>query len=63
MSQSFNIVNKQNERERISIDENIHPVTNSTLQSFVDDIPFKFNPKYRTIIVVSLCYFTGKRFI
>jgi len=63
MSHSFNIVNKQNERERISIDETIHPMTNNTLQSFVDDIPFKFNPKYQTIIVVSLCCFTEKRFI
>jgi hypothetical protein len=63
MSQSFNIVNKPNEIERISIDDNIHPMTNNTLQSFLDDIPFKFNPKYQTIIVVSLCYFTEKRFI
>lgn len=38
-----------------STDENTHSITNGialSLQAFVDDIPFEFNPKYRTIIVV-----------
>jgi len=53
-------VNKQNQFGRyssISNDENNHSINNGTLfslQSFVDDIPFEFNPKYRTIFVVSL---------
>lgn len=39
----------------ISNDEYNHSINNgATLQSFVDDIPFEFNQKYRTIIVVSL---------
>jgi hypothetical protein len=57
MSQSSNSGNKQHQIGRyssISNDENNHSVNNATLQSFVDDIPFEFNPKYRTITVVSL---------
>ncbi len=56
MSQSSNIGNKQHQRKRnslISVDENINGISLS-LQSFVDDIPFEFNRKYQTIIVVSL---------
>ena len=62
MSQSSNSGNKQHQIGRyssISNDENNHSINNATalsLQSFVDDIPFEFNPKYRTIIVVSLFY-------
>ena len=40
-----------------STDENSHSINNAaalSLQAFVDDIPFEFNPKYRTIFVVSL---------
>ncbi len=53
-------VNKQNQFGRYSSifnDENNHSINNGpsfSLQSFVDDIPFEFNPKYRTIFVVSL---------
>ncbi len=60
MSQFVNSGNKQNQIGRyssISIDENNHSINNGgiglSLQSFVDDIPFEFNPKYRTIFVVS----------
>ena len=28
-------------------------VVTFSLQSYVDDIPFEFNPKYRTVLVVS----------
>jgi hypothetical protein len=48
-----------------SIKENIHSIMNGTelsLQSFVDDIPFEFNHKYRTIILVSLCLIKKIRF-
>ena len=31
----------------------VNNVTPLSLQSFVDDIPFQFNPKYQTILVVS----------
>jgi len=57
MSQSSNRENKQNQIGRyssISNDENNHSINNGislSLQSFVDDIPFEFNPKYRTIFV------------
>lgn len=59
MSQSVNSGNKSNQYGRyssISIDENNHSMNNGaalSLQLFVDDIPFEFNPKYRTIVVVS----------
>ncbi len=57
MNQSSNLVNKYDERERdlsASFDENMHSMSNgASLQSYVDDIPFDFNPKYRTIIIVS----------
>ena len=51
MNQFSNHVNKEYKRD--SFDENIHSIINGGLSSFVDDIPFEFNPKYRTIIVVS----------
>ncbi len=60
MSQFVNSGNKQYQSGRYSstsIDENNHFINNGTalsLQAFVDDIPFEFNPKYRTIFVVSL---------
>jgi hypothetical protein len=57
MSQSSNSGNKPNQIGRyssVSSDENNHLINNGTaLASFVDDIPFEFNPKYRTIFVVS----------
>jgi hypothetical protein len=59
MSQSFNSGNKSNQLGRyssLSNDEYNHSLNNGaalSLQSFVDDIPFEFNTKYRTIIVVS----------
>lgn len=59
MSHSSNFGNKYNQLETNSAllsDDNIHSINNAialSLQSFVDDIPFEFNPKYRTIIVVS----------
>jgi hypothetical protein len=40
-----------------STDENNHSINNAaslSSQSFVDDIPFEFNPKYRTIIVSNI---------
>jgi len=60
MSQSFNRGNKPNQIQRyssISNDENNHSIDNATAlasQSFVDDIPFEFNPKYRTIFVPNI---------
>ncbi|CAF0909494.1 unnamed protein product [Rotaria sordida] len=60
MNQSSNSRNKQNQYEKYSTlfnDENNHSINNGTassLQSFVDDIPFEFNPKYRTIIVPNI---------
>ena len=39
-----------------STDENSHSISNGislSLQAFVDDIPFEFNPKYRSIVIVS----------
>jgi hypothetical protein len=61
MNQFVNSDNKQNQFGRYSLisnDENNHSINNGgtsfSLQSFVDDIPFEFNPKYRTIFVVSL---------
>jgi len=60
MNQFVNSENKQNQYGRyssISNDENNHSINTGasfSLQSFVDDIPFEFNSKYRTIIVVSL---------
>jgi hypothetical protein len=56
MSQRVNSGNKTR-YSSMSIDENNHSINNGialSLQSFVDDIPFEFNPKYRTIFVVSL---------
>lgn len=48
--------NKFGRYSSISTDENSHSINNGVatlpLQSFVDDIPFQFNPKYRTIVVV-----------
>jgi hypothetical protein len=65
MNQSSNLVNKYDERERdssASFDENMHSMSNwASLQSYVDDIPFEFNPKYRTIIIVS--YFFYQRYL
>jgi hypothetical protein len=65
MNQSSNLVNKYDERERdssASFDENLHSMNNgASLQSYVDDIPFEFNPKYRTIIIVS--YFLYQRYL
>jgi hypothetical protein len=55
MSQSSNRVNNGNARGRdssASFDSVING-TSSSLQSYVDDIPFEFNPKYRTIFIVS----------
>jgi hypothetical protein len=63
MSHSSNNLNKQYERKRnssTSIEENIHG-TQLSLQSFVDDIPFEFNQKYRTIIIVSFCLTKNKK--
>ncbi|CAF4114608.1 unnamed protein product [Rotaria sp. Silwood2] len=60
MNQSSNSGNKQNQIEKYSTlfnDENNHSIYNGTslsLQSFVDDIPFEFNQKYRTIIVSNI---------
>ena len=60
MNQLINRGNKPNYSRRyssMSNDENNHLSNNGTilaLQSFVDDIPFEFNPKYRTIFVVGL---------
>ena len=60
MNQSISSENKGNHRlgrySSASIDDNSHSISNGialSLQAFVDDIPFVFNPKYRTIIVVS----------
>lgn len=60
MNQSISSENKGNQRlgrySSASNDENSHSISNGislSLQAFVDDIPFEFNPKYRTIIVVS----------
>ncbi|CAF3719649.1 unnamed protein product [Rotaria magnacalcarata] len=59
MNQSSNRRNKQNQIGKYSTiftDENNHSFNSGTAlssQSMVDDIPFEFNPKYRTIIVVS----------
>jgi hypothetical protein len=56
MSQSVNKFNQLGRYSSTSNDENNHSINNGialSLQSFVDDIPFEFNPKYRTIIVVS----------
>ncbi|CAM4903681.1 unnamed protein product [Rotaria socialis] len=56
MNQSSNRRNKQNQIGKYSAiftDENNHSFNSGTtlsLQSMVDDIPFEFNPKYRTII-------------
>ena len=60
MSQSAtNSGNKSNQVGRYSstsTDEYNHSMNNGaglSSQSYVDDIPFEFNPKYRTILVVS----------
>ncbi|CAF3641015.1 unnamed protein product [Rotaria socialis] len=56
MNQSSNRRNKQNQIGKYSAiftDENNHSFNSGTtlsLQSMVDDLPFEFNPKYRTII-------------
>lgn len=50
------ILNKDNEKGRDSsnsIERNINDTTLS-LQSFVNNIPFEFNQKYQTIILVSI---------
>ncbi|CAF3437704.1 unnamed protein product [Rotaria socialis] len=60
MNQSSDRRNKQNQIGKysaISTDENNHSFNSGTtlsLQSMVDDIPFEFNPKYRTIIVPNI---------
>ncbi|CAF0853114.1 unnamed protein product [Adineta steineri] len=57
MNQPSNNGNKVNQIGRyssVSNDEYNHSLNNGvglSLQSFVDDIPFEFNPKYRTITV------------
>jgi hypothetical protein len=51
MSQSVHKPNQLGRYSSTSNDENNHLIL--SLQGFVDDIPFEFNPKYRTIIVVS----------
>lgn len=59
MNQSSKSANKQNQIEKYPTsfsDEYNHSLNSGTalsLQSFVDDIPFEFNPKYRPIYVVS----------
>lgn len=61
MNQFVNSGNKSYQFGRyssVSTDENNHSINNgAALQSFVDDIPFEFNPKYRTIFVVSFKIF------
>jgi len=52
-----NSANKSNQFGRhssVSTDETSHSFNGAalSLQAFVDDIPFQFNAKYRTIIVV-----------
>ncbi|CAF5035891.1 unnamed protein product, partial [Rotaria magnacalcarata] len=60
MNQSSNRRNKQNQIGKYSTiftDENNHSFNSGTAlssQSMVDDIPFEFNPKYRTIIVPNI---------
>ncbi|CAF1417098.1 unnamed protein product [Rotaria sp. Silwood1] len=60
MNQSSKRQYKQNQIEKSSTifnDENNHSINNGitlSLQSFVDDIPFEFNQKYRTIIVPNI---------
>ncbi|CAF3510713.1 unnamed protein product [Rotaria socialis] len=60
MNQSSNRRNKQNQIGKYSAiftDENNHSFNSGTtlsLQSMVDDIPFEFNPKYRTIIAPNI---------
>lgn len=57
MSHSFAHAHEQWERGSISsafTKENTHSTSSGasfSLQSFVDDIPFEFNPKYRTVLV------------
>lgn len=57
MSQFVNSANRSNQFGRhssVSTDENFHSINGAalSLQAFVDDIPFQFNTKYQTIIVV-----------
>lgn len=61
MSDSSNILNKCYEKGRDS-SNSIEKYLNDTLQLFVNDIPFQFNEKYQTTVLVSLYILPKKEF-